>query len=177
MRIHQLAIRVTLILLLSPMAAHADGLFTPFLGRAEGQPTFGFAVGGMGREVIGLELDLAFTPDFFEPDGTIADSNLITIMGNMIVGAPIGPVRPYGSGGVGLIRRRLSGLTDLIAFDLNDLGVNVGGGVMGFFNDRVGLRGDLRYFRSLQKGKQGLLDFELGTFDFWRGSVGVVLRF
>ena len=32
----------------------------------------------------------------------------------------------------------------------NDFGLDVGGGVMGFFSDNVGLRGDIRYFRGFR---------------------------
>ena len=59
----------------------------------------------------------------------------------------------------------------------NDWGVNVGGGLIGYFNDNVGLRGDIRYFRSLQDNEPGdALDLALSDFDFWRGSAGLTFR-
>jgi opacity protein-like surface antigen len=64
------------------------------------------------------------------------------------------------------------------ALDTNDFGFNIGGGVHGFFNDNVGLRGDIRYLRSLQDNEpDGDLDVGLSDFDFWRATVGVTLRF
>jgi hypothetical protein len=55
--------------------------------------------------------------------------------------------------------------------------VNIGGGVQGFFNDRIGLRGDLRYFRSLADDEpDDEFDLAFSDFDFWRGTVGVTFR-
>jgi len=45
---------------------------------------------------------------------------------------------------------------------------------MGYFNDHVGLRGDLRYYRDVNGDVVNNID--LGKFDFWRMSAGVVLR-
>ena len=50
----------------------------------------------------------------------------------------------------------------------NDFGWDVGGGVIGMLNDHVGLRGDVRYFRSNKSG---------GGFNFWRGDGGVSSKF
>jgi opacity protein-like surface antigen len=58
----------------------------------------------------------------------------------------------------------------------NDLGLNVGGGINGQFTENVGIRGDLRYFRSFEKDEDETLDIGLSNFDFWRGSVGVSFR-
>ena len=79
--------------------------------------------------------------------------------------------------------RRCSSPGDLFdSVSRNDFALNVGGGLTGYFNDHVGLRGDLRYFRSLQGNSNGgiIIDprnFNLGNFDFWRGTVGLSLRF
>lgn len=98
-------------------------------------------------------------------------------MGNLIVGVPLGGIRPYAVGGVGLMRSRVTGPSDLIDISRSDFGISLGGGLMGFFGDSVGIRGDVRYFRSLQDAGEGFLGFDLGTFDFWRASVGLVFRF
>ena len=69
-----------------------------------------------------------------------------------------------------MIRSQITGTTLFNDLDSNDLGVNIGGGVHGFFSDNVGLRGDLRYFRSLQDTEpDGEFDLGLSDFDFWRG--------
>ena len=51
------------------------------------------------------------------------------------------------------------------------------GGINGNFNDNFGIRGDIRYFRSLQDNEpDNDLDLNLGSFDFWRGTVGLTFR-
>jgi opacity protein-like surface antigen len=60
----------------------------------------------------------------------------------------------------------------------SDLGFDVGAGVMGFFNDNVGLRGDIRYFRAVNDNSgSDSIDVSLGSFKFWRGTVGVTFKF
>lgn len=46
-----------------------------------------------------------------------------------------------------------------------------------FFGDRVGMRGDIRYFRGLQNDDDGGRDLDLKDFSFWRGAIGVTFRF
>jgi hypothetical protein len=60
------------------------------------------------------------------------------------------------------------------------MGFNLGGGVAGFFTDKVGVRGDLRYFRKLKAGSSSANDldvFDVDTLSFWRGTVGITFRF
>ena len=59
----------------------------------------------------------------------------------------------------------------------NDLGINIGGGLNGQFTDNIGIRGDLRYLRSLEDDDpDNEFDLGLSDFDFWRGTVGVAFR-
>ena len=204
MRIAKLFTIGAMVVALLPAPASADWLFTPYLGanfggnanfgefndfddEFERRVDFGASLGWMGAGVIGVELDFGYSPNFFEAtEGTgdfeFGDSNVTTLMGNILVGVPVGGqvgpgIRPYGSGGLGLIRSQITGTTLFNDLDSNDLGVNIGGGVHGFFSDNVGLRGDLRYFRSLQDTEpDGDLDLGLSDFDFWRGTVGVTFR-
>ena len=77
-----------------------------------------------------------------------------------------------------MIRAQISIRTDLFNdLSTNDLGVNIGAGINGQFTDNVGIRGDVRYFRSLQDNEpDNDLDLSLGSFDFWRGTVGMTFR-
>lgn len=47
---------------------------------------------------------------------------------------------------------------------------------MGYFATHIGIRGDVRYFRTLQDNSNDSLDFDLGGFHFWRASIGVVIK-
>lgn len=180
-------------LALSPAAAHADWLFTPnigagFGGNASGREhlTYGASIGWMGAGVFGWEADLAYTPEFFEGDDddldAFDDSNVTTIMANLLVGVPVGGqtgvgVRPYFAAGAGLMRTRVERAAELFDVDNNDWGINLGGGVMGFMTDHVGFRGDLRYYRGFGEDESNeRIDFDLSDFDYWRGTVGVTFR-
>ncbi len=166
----------------SPTQAYAEGYLSPWAGvnfgnsQAEGKKTFGATAGYMGAGVIGGELDFGYSPNFF---GEAIENHALTVMGNLIVGVPVGGtrgagIRPYVTGGVGIIRTNVSGgLTS--STSNSDLGFNAGAGVMGYFSDHVGVRGDVRYFRDLQDDS-GPLNIDVGAFHFWRASVGLVLR-
>ena len=189
--------------------ASADWLFTPYLGIVFGgaantvdindlddsfeqRSVFGGSLAAMGSGVFGLEFDFGYAPNFFQLNEGGEDveffdvnSSLTTLMGNVIIGIPIGGtsgigVRPYATAGIGLMRANVA-FEDL-AEDLssNDLGVNFGGGVHVFFSDSLGLRGDVRYFRGVQNDDDDEFldfDFNLDDFDFWRATFGLTFRF
>ena len=189
----------------TPSKASADWLFTPFIGvNFSGSAvlsdvlgevdddfgkstTFGASLAWMGAGIIGFEVDFGYTDDFFqstEDDIDFGDNNLMTLMANLIVGVPIGGqtgggVRPYASGGVGVIRTEINDPLDFVGdLSKNNLGFNVGGGISGFFTDNVGAKGDIRYFRQFRDAERDDdLDIGLGGFSFWRGTVGIVFRF
>ncbi|HTM34005.1 MAG TPA: outer membrane beta-barrel protein [Vicinamibacterales bacterium] len=180
------------LVLFTAIPARADWLLTPYLGVTFGgdtggqHVTYGGSFGWMGAGIIGFEVDGAFAPDVFDTDDgvdlSIKDSNATTLMANLIVGAPIGGqagVRPYVSGGAGLLRSRVQDVDQFFDVDDNSFGVNIGGGVMAFVRQNFGIRGDIRYFRGLQDvnvDRSGA-SLNLGTFDFWRGTFGVTFRF
>jgi opacity protein-like surface antigen len=170
------------LLCLAPERAHADGLFTPWIGvnfandPADGRTSFGFSAAGMGGGVIGGEFDFGYSPNFFGDENDFGDNNVLTVVGNLIVGIPLGGssgfgFRPYGTAGVGLIRSQADPLN--LDISSNDFGINAGGGVFLFFGDHVGVRGDLRYFRA---GFDDLDIFDFDHVDFWRASFGVTFR-
>jgi opacity protein-like surface antigen len=188
-----------LALAIMPSMAFADGYFVPFIGANFGgdvgrplsetvddrnRMSFGFGVGGMAGGIFGAEFDFGYTHNFYASDGTVVTkSNLITAMPALVIGIPIGGqsgvgIRPYVLAGAGLLRRDLDvGTIDTLS--RNDFGYTVGGGIMGYFSDHVGLRGDLRYFRNFKVDDIELtgVDFERGTFNFGRASLGLLLRF
>jgi hypothetical protein len=190
----------------TPARASADWYLTPYIGgvfggnanfrdldgdfedELEKRVSFGAALGWMGAGIVGFEADFGWTPNFFEmtegdDDFDFGDSNVTSLMGNLVIGAPIGGqtgpgIRPYASGGIGLLRTRVDGGAVFEDLTRNDFGVNVGGGVHGFFTDSFGIRGDVRYFRSLNDAElEDLNDIGLSDFDFWRATVGLTYRF
>ena len=188
-----------LALAIAPSAAWADGYVVPFIGANfggdVGRPldetvtdrnrfTYGFGVGGMAGGIFGAEFDFGYTPNFYVQNGSVVTkSNLITAMPALIIGIPIGGqkgggIRPFGVAGVGLLRRDLD-FNTLDSISSNDWGYQLGGGVMGYFSDHVGLRGDYRYFRNFKVDAFDLknVDFNRGTFNFSRVSLGVLFRF
>jgi opacity protein-like surface antigen len=190
----------------APSRASADWYVTPFVGgnfggnanfggdnsfddEIERRVDLGASIGWMGNGIAGLELDWGWSPNFFQNttgsgDFAFGDSNVTSLMGNLVIGAPIGGqtgggIRPYVVGGAGLLRSNISGSTFFNDLTSNDFGFNVGGGVHGYFNDHVGLRGDLRYFRQVGDSEPATNDFDLALadFNFWRASLGVTFRF
>jgi opacity protein-like surface antigen len=184
----------------APSKASADWLFTPFLGSTFGgsanfagggedfdtdiarNVTYGASLGWMGAGVLGWEVDFGYSPNFFEAEQDFAvtgDGNVTTFMGNVILGAPMAGVRPYATGGVGLLRTRVRDAGDFFTdVNSNEFGYNLGAGIMGFPAQNVGVRADVRYFRSFRDTDSGDdFDLGLGQFNFWRGTVGVAFRF
>jgi opacity protein-like surface antigen len=136
----------------------------------------------MGAGIFGAELDVAYADNFFGDGG--GDNSLLTIMPSLIVGAPVGGttgpgIRPYVTAGIGLLRRDLD-LGDEGVFEDSSAAYSLGFGVMGFFTDHVGIRGDYRYFRNFEADEEADgdgIDFDAGTFNFSRAAAAVVFRF
>jgi hypothetical protein len=56
--------------------------------------------------------------------------------------------------------------------------VNFGGGIMAFFTEHVGVRADVRYFRTLtDSNPSGGVDFGLGDLNFWKWDIGTAFKF
>jgi opacity protein-like surface antigen len=169
----------------APLRAQAQTFITPFAGATfKGDApakklTYGAALTFMGK-AAGFELEGGYTPDFYnQSSGTalIASSHVATAMASLVLGVGDGPVRPYGVLGIGLIRSRI-GATDFFSnVSTNDVGLNAGVGLQGGVSDHVFIRGDVRYFRSLQDPTPDThLDVVLGKFDFWRGTIGISFK-
>jgi len=191
----------------SPRTASADWVLTPFVGwnlggsadvngnggvstvnKFEHKVDYGASIGWMGKGIIGAEADFGYSPNFFNntanPNFSVTSgSNVTTLTGNILIGVPAGghgaSIRPYAVGGVGLIRENVNDVGDLFtAQSKNDFGFDVGGGVMGFFAQNVGLRGDVRYFRGFRgSSSDTVTGLALSDFHYWRGSLGVTFKF
>jgi opacity protein-like surface antigen len=146
--------------------------------------------GGVPRNApVGVELDVTYAPDFFGSGGPFGQNSVTTAMINVVIaggsqrygffGRGRSNVRPYASGGVGVMHEVVTTTTPPVqSISNNDFGLNLGAGVMAFTGRSLGFRADVRYFRDLvdnQKDNTTSIDF--GSFHFWRASVGVILAF
>jgi opacity protein-like surface antigen len=128
---------------------------------------------GTTRGLFGFEEDIAYAPDFFGKSPA-TNNAVLTVMSNLMIVVPAGPVQPYALVGLGLIRPHVEDVTSL-ALDKNALGWDIGGGINIFLTHSVGVRGDVRHVRTLQDVTLGL--FSNDKLDFWRGSAGLTFRF
>jgi opacity protein-like surface antigen len=137
----------------------------------------GVSVGALGG-FFGTELEFAYAKDFFGEIPGLS-SNVLTLMGNFMVAPRFGPAQPYALIGLGLIKTHTDlNATDLLDTDNNHFGWDVGGGLIAFFSDHIGVRGEIRYFHAFQD--LSLLVIDIGDetkLDFGRAAAGVVFRF
>jgi hypothetical protein len=161
-------------------------MLSPHIGATTGgdttkpATTVGVTAGWMGAGWLGAEADLGWTPTFFAQDGFLTERRVVTLMGNGVVRVPWGhsdASSPYVSGGLGLFRPKLSEPGALFVIDTNKLGWNLGGGVMAG-GASVGVRGDVRYFRSTgKKDDANAFGIDPAKFGFWRLTTGLVVKF
>jgi outer membrane protein with beta-barrel domain len=140
---------------------------------------YGGAIGAFGSP-LGVELEFSYSPNFFGSDRLlIPDNNLVTLMGNLVLSGHMGErSRIYLSGGGGLMKSSIDDAGDFFDVGRNDFGVNAGVGFLAAVGGSLALRGDFRYFRNL--GDEEIdqdIDIGFGSFDFWRATGGLSLRF
>jgi opacity protein-like surface antigen len=127
--------------------------------------------------VFGFEQEFAYARDFFGKAPGF-ESSVLTVMSNLVLVPNTGPIRPYALIGAGLIKSRIDFTPEsIIDGDNNHFGWDAGGGFMGFFGDHVGLRAELRFFRTFQDLE--LLGFEIDgeKLKFGRASAGLIFKF
>ena len=176
-------------LVLTPTTAAADGFISPFIGfnygGDSGCPTatncedkksnFGVS-GGKLWGIGGGEVEFGYARDFFGKTPGV-DTNVLTLMGNVVVGPKLGFFRPFVLGGVGLIKSHVELTAGSLLDSSNNFGWDFGGGVMIMFGEHFGVRGDVRRFQSFQD--QSILGFSLAEekLSFNRATAGVVFAF
>lgn len=183
-------------MLLAP-PAHADFFLTPFAAikfagdagfvdlESGGVANAKFAVGGMAGflsdGLLGAEADVTYVPRFFERSAgnLIARSHVLTFMGNVMVAVPRSvtqySLRPFVSGGAGLMQINIDDVANAIPVDSNLFGVNAGGGAMGPLTNSVDVRFELRWFKSLTSGNATPL-LPGSALSFWRAAIGLTIR-
>jgi hypothetical protein len=179
--------------------AHAqDWLITPFAGRTisgatalndpeDGASAQHWLVGASGAwlsdGVLGFEGDVSHAPRFFERgrSNIVTGSHLTTLTGSVILAVPLAvtreSLRPYVVAGVGLLDARIDDTLGLSSVNSHLLGLNLGGGAMGFLSRRTGVRFDLRRLRSIRGEGETPNGTGQARLSYWRASVGVILRY
>jgi len=191
----------------TPGRAAADWHLTPLLGLTfHGETTlldsesavgkahwhFGGAVSVVGSGILGAEALIVYTPGFFQQDSPpaiggvpppdVIASRSLAIMGNVLITTPRRwneyGLRPFVSGGIGLLRASAKDSFDILPVSTNLLGYNLGGGAVGFLTERAGLRFDLRYFSNLKPSDsdEGIAIGRV-QLSYWTASAGVVFKY
>jgi len=182
------------LLALTPRAAAAEWHLTPMVGLTFAGNTsivdfelatdkvhrqFGGAVTLLGSGLLGVETVVVYTPGFFQTGDLdlVPDSRSFGWVGNVVLTTPRRwteyGLRPFVSGGMGLLRASVGGAFPVTA---NVTGYDVGGGAIGFFSQRVGIRFDLRYYSSLRRTEEGPIALGRVHLRYMTGSVGIVFR-
>jgi hypothetical protein len=176
-----------------------DLLFVPYLGftfagesalfadlergSTESASAIGVSVPLLWPGWLGLEADLAYMPGFFERGEAqlVKYGSFVTsLTGSAVVTLPLSitreSLRPYVVAGGGLMWAESEDITATFPIRSTMPAIVVGGGAIGFLSDVVGVRFDLRYQRSLGQGDD-VVATEGPRLKFWRGSVGLVLKY
>jgi hypothetical protein len=191
------AVGVVFVSLAAARTASAEWFITPFIGvkfagdtnfidleqgASNTKLTLGAAAGFVGDGLLGVEGELGYSPRFFERSSgsLVARSNVLTLMGNVIITAPRAltgySLRPFVSGGGGLIHVGIHDVADVLSVDTNLFGINVGGGAVGVLTTRTSVRFDLRYFKSVSAEEEASPGIGPTRISFWRASVGLAIR-
>jgi opacity protein-like surface antigen len=168
----------------------AQGFISPFIGYDFGgdascpnitncqdkKLNAGVALGSMGS-ILGFEEEFGYAKDFFG-NAPALSSSVLTLMSNLMVVPAIGPVHPYVLGGLGLIKSHIDFTTSsILTSNNNDLGWDLGGGVILLFGGHLGIRGDIRHFHTFQDLTVAGFNLSSPKLSFGRASAGLVVKF
>jgi opacity protein-like surface antigen len=169
-----------------PVAAHAAAFINPWGGVVFGndQATTGFRAVGLsfgdaGHGLVGTETTVGIAPGFF---GKGVENYVLDLMAGFTIGKTFKAktdhdTRPYGLIEGGTIRTSIGGIgtgTDLVR---NNIGLAVGGGTTVALNDRLLVKGEVRYIRAFQShDAANSLNANLQDFHYWRTEFGIVIH-
>lgn len=168
----------------------AEGFVSPFIGYNFGGDSgcpqitncddkrlnAGVAIGALGS-VFGFEEEFGYAKDFFGSAPNL-DSSVLTVMSNLMFVPNLGAFRPYALVGLGLVKTHVSfNPGSVLTSENNNLGWDVGGGLIVLFAPHFGLRGDVRYVHSFQDLETLGFSLSQTKLDFGRFSGAVVFAF
>jgi hypothetical protein len=151
------------------------GMLTAHLGAASGgdvgdaSTTAGASLTVVDENGLGAELDIAHTGDF--GNDFFAEGSITSYMLNFVGSYPHPTIRPFVTVGVGALRVHTALASGEPTGARTEAAWGAGGGMVYMITDYAGIRGDLRYFRFIDRPD----DFQTpdgGFFDYWRWSIG-----
>ncbi len=162
----------TLFTMVNAPHAQAQGFISPSFGYNFGgdagcleafdceDKNWNFALsGGALGSIVGFEVEWLHASKFFGE--TVDQSTTVTtFMGNFMLAPRISIVQLYGLAGIGLMR---TDFEDVFGEDEaeNQIGWDIGGGLMVFVHPNVAIKGDIRYYHSFEA--LDLLGIDFGT--------------
>ena len=188
-----------LLVALAPAPAYADWFITPFLGVKFGGSTsivdldqaatkttltFGGSVSRVGDGLFGVEVEAAVVPGYFEREDVqrplVASSYVVDLSGNAIFALPPnltgGGLRPYLTAGLGLMHAEGVDILTFLRIRRTMPAITLGAGATGLLTNRVGVRFDLRYLRSI--AQEDAFQISVGRqLSYWRGTIGVAVKY
>ena len=165
----------------------------PDEGTGKRHPNIAGSVALLGGGIVGVEGIVSLTPGFFQSGDEsplfqpgesplVKSSRVTTVMGNLMVTVPRRWteyfLRPYVSGGFGLMRVSKSEIEEIVSTTKNLVGYNIGGGAIGFLTRNTGVRFEFRYYSTVRGTDPGTPPIAFGdvTVRYMTASVGVVIR-
>jgi hypothetical protein len=145
-------------------------------------PALGIAVTFLAGGPVGVEAMGVMTTGFFQSNAVdlVESSRTTALMGNVVLTVPRRwaeySLRPFASGGLGLMRASQRDKLDLFSITSNVAGFNIGGGAIGYLSKRTGVRFDVRYYSNLHGVDQGAVATGNVHLRYMTASVGFIFR-
>ena len=177
-----------LVVVFDARPVRAEGFVTPFVGFSFANQAGGCGTpatceqrhnsigvsAGTSHGIFGFEEDISYIKEFFGTQPG-AQNAVLTVSSNMMFLFPEGPIQPYGLVGLAFIRPHATLNVEGMQMEKNALGWGVGGGVNLRLQRHLGVRSDLRRLRTFKELSLGVFSKE--QVEYWRGTVGLSLRF
>jgi len=177
---------VALAVVCIPVQARAEAFVNPWAGlvfgndqAATGFHSLGVSFGDAGHGLVGTETTIVIAPGFF---GSGVENYILDLMAGFTVGPTFGTktdhdTRPYGLIEGGTIRTSIEGIGTGAAFARSNIGLAVGGGTTVALNDRLLLRGEVRYIKAFKSiDAANSLNANLENFHYWRTAFGLTIH-
>ena len=176
----------------APSTARADFLVEPFFVWTRNKETARWLPGGGAAVEYAADWllvggEVGYAADFFDPPGDVRDliasSHVLTVSGTAGITMPArrdaDRFFPYVTVGFGWMRQDARDRAGLIDVTRNDPAISFGGGIRVLLSEFLGVRADVRQFRSLRDPFEAPdpLVADLARVSFWRVGVGAVIRF